>query len=53
MKIYKSAIKKKIKYKGGRYYMKQKFLETEKWKFFLIKGGRGASTPVFVDSRST
>ena len=52
MKIYKSAIKKKIKYKGGRYYMKQKFLETEKWKFFLTKGG-GVSTPVYVDSMST
>ena len=27
------------------YYMKQKFLETEKWTFFLTKGG-GASRPV-------
>ena len=51
--VYKSA-KKKINYKGGgvRYYMKQKFLETEKWAFFLTKGG-GASRPVYIDSMST
>ena len=52
--VYKSANKKKYITKGGgRYYIKQKFLETEKWKFFLIKGGRGASRPVYIGSSST
>ena len=55
MKVYKSAIKKKINYKGGGEVLYEAEISwNREMEFFPNKAeGSGASRPVYIDSRST